>query len=102
MQRIFVFFAVIGMCIGCSGSQGSAPDYEVRSEQDKSVSNLKVKTVEVYTDSIKEKELRRIAEDIKHLRSHAAGLEIIRFWRTTDLRPGRDDTTWLNVLLRKK
>src|SRR5215210_7831164 len=28
-------------------------------------------------------------------------LGILEMWRTTDLRPDRDDVTWLNVLLRK-
>jgi hypothetical protein len=29
-------------------------------------------------------------------------LGILEVWRTTDLRPNRNDVTWLNVLLRKR
>ncbi len=76
MQRLIVFLAVIGMCIGCSGSQGSAPDYEVRNERDENVPNLKVKTVEVYTESIKEKQLRRIAADIKRENTDQDAIDI--------------------------
>ena len=70
MRKIVLFLAVIGTCIGCSGSQvqevgSSAPDYEIVSEQEEDSSNLNTKTVEVSTDSIKAKELRRIAEEIK-------------------------------------
>jgi ABC-type glycerol-3-phosphate transport system substrate-binding protein len=65
MQRIIVFLAAIAMCTGCSGSQASAPDYEIRSEQEKDVSNLKTKTITVSTESIKEQKLRQIATDIK-------------------------------------
>lgn len=30
------------------------------------------------------------------------GLEVVKFWRTSDLRPGRQDEKWLNILLRKR
>ena len=29
------------------------------------------------------------------------GLEVVKYWKTSDLRPGREDEKWLNVLLRK-
>lgn len=28
-------------------------------------------------------------------------LEVVKYWKTSDLRPGREDEQWLNVLLRK-
>jgi hypothetical protein len=65
MQRIVVLLAVIGVCIGCSGSQGSAHDYEIVSEQEKDVSNLKTKTINVSTEATKEQKLRQIAVEIK-------------------------------------
>jgi hypothetical protein len=70
MRKIVLFLIVIGTCIGCSGTQNpgagdSAPDYEIVSEQKGDASNLKVKSIEVSTDAIKRKELRRIAEEIK-------------------------------------
>jgi hypothetical protein len=70
MRKIFILLAVVGTCVGCSGSQGgleqgSAPDYEIVSEQEKDVSNRKVMTITVSTESIKEQKLRQIATEIK-------------------------------------
>jgi hypothetical protein len=70
MRTIFLLLAVVGACVGCSGSQGaleqgSVPDYEIVSEQEKDTSNLKTKTINVSTESIKEQKLRQIAAEIK-------------------------------------
>lgn len=70
MRKLILVLAVVGACIGCSGSQvpraeSSAPDYEIVSEQEEDASDLNVKTITVSTDSIKAKELRQIAEEIK-------------------------------------
>ncbi len=65
MRRILLFLAVVGACMGCSGSQGSVPDYEIVSEHEKDVSNLKVKSINVSTESTKEQELRQITAELK-------------------------------------
>lgn len=36
------------------------------------------------------------------LRTYTTEQEIVRLWRTADLRPGQKNATWLNVLLRKR
>lgn len=65
MKRTILLLAVIGVCVGCSSAQSSSPDYEITSEKDKDISNLKTKTVNVTTEFTKEQKLRRIAKDIK-------------------------------------
>ena len=41
-------------------------------------------------------------ERLRDLLPSRPELRIIEVWRTTDLRPERNDVTWLNVLLRKR
>jgi hypothetical protein len=65
MRNILLLVAVISTCMGCSASQGSTPDYEIRGEQVKDGSNLKTKTINVSTESIKEHQLRQIAAELK-------------------------------------
>jgi len=65
VKRIMLLLAVISVGIGCSSVQSSTPDYEIASEKDKDISNLKVKTLKVSTDFTREQKLRQIAEDIK-------------------------------------
>ena len=40
-------------------------------------------------------------ESVSALLRSRPDLGILKVWRTTDLRPGRGDVTWLNVLFRK-
>lgn len=96
MRKLVLFLAVIGTCIGCSGSQvqeagSSAPDYEIVSEQEEDASNLNTKTVEVSTDSIKSKELRRIAEEIKSDNTNQDALSIEFYKDAPGQSEGRDD-----------
>ena len=65
MKRVILLLAVIGVCIGCSSVQSSAPDYEITSEKDKDISNLRTKALNVSTEFTKEEKLRQIAKDIK-------------------------------------
>jgi hypothetical protein len=65
MKRVILLLTVIGVCMGCSSAQSSAPDYEITSEKDKDISNLKTKTLNVSTEFTKEQKLRQIARDIK-------------------------------------
>lgn len=51
--------------MGCSAAQSFAPDYEITSENDKNISNLKVKVLNFSTASTEEQELRQIAKEIK-------------------------------------
>jgi hypothetical protein len=51
MKRNILLFATISICMGCSAAQSSAPDYEITSENDKNISNLKVKVLNVSTAS---------------------------------------------------
>jgi hypothetical protein len=87
MRTTFLLLAIVGACVGCSGSQGaleqgSVPDYEIVSEQEKDVSNLKTKTIIVSTESIKEQKLRQIAAEIKGENTGYAALRI-QFRRDT-------------------
>jgi len=41
MKRVIPLLTVIGVCMECSSAQSSAPDYEITSEKDKDISNLK-------------------------------------------------------------
>ena len=65
MKRFILLFAVIGVCVGCSSAQSSSPDYEITSEKDRDISNLKTKSLNVSTEFPKEQKLRQIARDIK-------------------------------------
>src|SRR5215218_7421615 len=65
MKRVVLLLTVIGVCMGCSSAQSSTPDYEITSEKDKDISNLKSKTLNVSTEFTKEEKLRQIARDIK-------------------------------------
>jgi len=65
MKRVVLLLAVIGLCMGCSSAQSSAPDYEITSEKDNDTSNLKAKILHVSTEFTKEQKLRQIAKDIK-------------------------------------
>ena len=38
---------------------------------------------------------------LDRLLSNVGGLDVIKLWITSDVRPGREDEKWLNVLLRK-
>jgi hypothetical protein len=85
MRTIFLLLAVIGACVGCSGSQGgleqgSVPDYEIVGEQEEDTPNLQMKTIDVSTKFIKETELRRIAEDIRDDNTDQDALDI-EFYR---------------------
>ncbi len=40
-------------------------------------------------------------ESFELLLEDAPGLDVIKFWKTSDLRPGREDEKWLNILLKK-
>lgn len=40
-------------------------------------------------------------ESFKLLLEGVPDLEVVKFWRTSDLRPGREDEKWLNILLKK-
>ncbi len=42
-----------------------------------------------------EKSIHALVSDQPHL-------EIVKYWKTDDLRPGRDSEKWLNILLQKK
>ena len=41
-------------------------------------------------------------ESLRDLLESRPELGILKVWRTADLRPDRDDVTWLNILLRKR
>jgi hypothetical protein len=91
MNRVILLMVVIGVCIGCSGSQGSAPDYEIVSEQEKNVSNLKTKTINVSTEATEEQKLRQIAREIKSENTGYDALSI-QFHRDTQGKGSAQDT----------
>ena len=91
MKRVILLMVVINVCIGCSDSQGSAPDYEIVSEQEKDVSKLKTKTINVSTEATKEQELRQIAVEIKSENTGYDALSI-QFHRDTQGKGAPQDT----------
>ena len=91
MKRVILLMVVIGVCIRCSGSQGSAPDYEIVSEQEKDVSNLKTKSIKVSTETTKEQELRQIAVEIESENTGYDALSI-QFHRDTQGTGSPQDT----------
>jgi SAM-dependent methyltransferase len=58
-----------------------------------------------YGQAEREKEGRRFTDlnegSFQQLLADAGGLQVIDLWRTSDVRPGRQDEMWLNTLARK-